>query len=297
MVAVRTHVTTQEWPNIQVELNNLSAYFHGLNRLALSQRYSMLALRLAEALDDPEHLFGARLTYFKDLAVAGRWNEAEEMWDLLDPMGRDWPRNMYRPGEAELVRLDCMLFPRGRLTEEDLAATERLARTGPIRIAIRRLHRLRGEWRLARGEPALAVESLQDAIRMAHEAGFPDLGSETLLALARFHLKRLPGAREEALRLSAERDPAHLPLAELWHALADTEQAAKHAKAAYRYAWADGEPYVRRHALDRAKTLLRQLGKDILALPAYDPAQHPKQPWEDEITAAITELRKRAATD
>ena len=67
-----------------------------------------------------------------------------------------------------------------------------------------------------------------------------------------------------------------------------------HAKAAYRDAWADGEPYVRRHALDRAKTLLLQLGEDIPALPAYDPAQHPKKSWEDEIAAAITELRKSA---
>lgn len=67
--------------------------------------------------------------------------------------------------------------------------------------------------------------------------------------------------------MSATRNPAHLPLAELWHALGDTEQAARHAKAAYRYAWADGEPYVRRHALDRATALLRQLGQDIPALP------------------------------
>ena len=125
----------------------------------------------------------------------------------------------------------------------------------------------------------------------------PDPGSETLLALARFRLKQLPEAREEALRLSAGRDPAHLLLAELWHTLADTEHAAIHAKAAYRYAWADGEPYVRRHALDRAKNLLRELDEDIPALPAYDPAQHPKQPWEDEIAAAITEPRKLAQAE
>ena len=132
---------------------------------------------------------------------------------------------------------------------------------------------------------------------MAHEAGFPDPRSETLLALARFRLKQLPAAREEAQRLSAGRDPAHLPLAELWQALTDTEQAARHAKAAHRNAWADGEPYVRRYALDRAISLLQQLGEDIPALPAYDPAQHPKNPWEDEIEAAITELQKQARSE
>jgi len=132
------------------------------------------------------------------------------------------------------------------------------------------------------------------ALRMAHEAGFPDPESGTLLALARFRLNQLPAAREEALRLSAGPDPAHLPLAELWHALADTEQAGRHARAAYRRAWADGEPHVRRYSLDRAGTLLQQLGEDIPALPAYDPAQYPINPWEDQIAAAITELQRSA---
>lgn len=293
-VAVRIHVAILDWQNVRVDLVNLSEVFRDLNRLALSERYSVLALRVAEELDKPEHLFSARLFYLAVLAVAGRWDEAEEMWNLLNRMGRGWPRHHYIPGDAEQCWLELMLFPRGRLTEEDLAAAERLARTGQNRKAIRTLHRLRGEWRLARGEHALAAESLQEAIRMAHESGFPDPESETLLALARFHLQQLPAAREEALRLSAVRDPAHLPLAELWHALGDTEQAATHAKAAYQYAWADGEPYVRRYALDRAKTLLRQLGEDIPALPAYDPARYPKEPWEDEIAAAITELLNRA---
>jgi len=267
-VAIRANITTPNWRKVRVDVNNLSVHFYGMNRLALSERYSMLALRLAEALGDQEHLFDARQTNFEVLALTGRWDDAEQMWNLLDPMGRDWPLLRYRPGDAEQHRLEFLLFPLGRLTEEDLAAAERLARTGQNRKTIRILQRLRGEWRLTRGEYALAVESLQDAIRMAHESGFPDPRSETLLALARFHMMQLPAAREEALRLSAGRDPAHLPLAELWQALADTTQAAKHAKAACKYARADGEPYVRRHDLDRAKTLLQQLGEDIPALPA-----------------------------
>ena len=293
-MAVRTDVATQNWRNVRRGLTNLSEDLYGLNRLALSERYSILALRLAEVLDDEEDLFKARLKYFTALAVGGHWNEADEMWNLLDPMGRNWPRSIHRPGDAEQCRLEFMLFPRGLMTDEDLTAAERLGRVGQNRRAIRILHRLRGEWRLVCGEYALAAESIQDAIRMAHESGFPDPESETLLALARFRLKQLPEPREEALRLSGGRNPAHLLLAELWHALAESEHAAIHAKAAYRYAWADGEPYVRRHALDCAKTILRELDEDIPVLPAYDSVQHPKQPWEDEIAAAITELRKPA---
>ena len=221
-VALRIHISARKWPAARISLKNLAISFYNLNRLALSDRYSMLALELAEALDRPEDLFRARLFRFEMLALAGRWAAAEEMWNLLDLMGRNWPRRLYRPGNAERTRLEVLLFPRGRLTEEDLAAAERLARDGQDHASIRSLSRLRGKWRLSRGEHALAAESLQDAIRMAHETGSSDPESETMLALARFRLKQIPSAREEAVRLSAGRNPAHLPLAEFWHALGDT---------------------------------------------------------------------------
>jgi tetratricopeptide (TPR) repeat protein len=291
-VAVRINVATKDWRKVRIYLTNLAISWFSLNRLALAERYSLLALRLAVALYSPEDIFRARLNQFEILAVTGRWDEAEQMWNLLDPMGRDWPRRVYRGGEAERSRLEVLLFPRGRLTEEDLAAAEGLSRAGQNRESTRLLHRLRGKWLLSRGQDDLASVSFHEAIRMAHEAGFPDPESEALLTMARVRLKQTAGAHEEALRLSAWRNPAHLALTELWLALGDTEQAAKHAKHAYRYAWADGEPYIRRSDLDRAERLLQQLGEHIPAVPVYDPAQDPVSPWEDEITAAIREMRK-----
>jgi hypothetical protein len=294
LMALRNDVAARAWSHVGIELANLSEISYDMNRLAPSERFSLLALRLAEQRLDQEGLFSARLVHFRVLSVAGRWDAAEKMWALLDPMGRDWSRIGYLPGLAEQCRLEFMLFPQGRLAEKGIATAELLARSGLNREAIRRLHRLRGEWRLGRGEYGIAAGNLDDAIQMAREAGFSDYVSETLLALARFHLKQLPAGREEAQRLSAVRNPAHLPLAELWRALGETDQATKHAKAAYQHAWADGEPHVRRHDLERAKALLRQLGEDIPELPAYVSSKYPKEPWEDEIAAGIEELRKSA---
>jgi hypothetical protein len=113
-----------------------------------------------------------------------------------------------------------------------------------------------------------------------------------MLALARFHLNQPPSAHEEASRLSAVRNPANLSLAELWHALGDTDRAITHARAAFAHAAADGEPHVTRYSLDRATALLQQLGQDIPEVPTYDPLQYPKEPWEDEIAAAISEIRE-----
>ena len=110
-VAIGIVVAIKEWRKVQQGLRILSATFHDLNQLALSEQYSMASLRLAEALDSPDLVFNARLGRFARLAEAGRWDEAEEMWNLLDPMGRDWPRRIYRPGNAEVSRWRSCCFP------------------------------------------------------------------------------------------------------------------------------------------------------------------------------------------
>jgi hypothetical protein len=60
---------------------------------------------------------------------------------------------------------------------------------------------------------------------------------------------------------------------------------------AYEWAWADGEPYVYRYNLGRAGALLHRLGADLPELPPYDPERDPKLPFEDELDAAVAELR------
>ena len=50
---------------------------------------------------------------------------------------------------------------------------------------------LRGVWRLERGEWALAVASLNEAVAMAQTVGQRDVASETRLVLAKLHLGQL----------------------------------------------------------------------------------------------------------
>ncbi len=77
--------------------------------------------------------------------------------------------------------------------------------------------------------------------------------------------------------------------------MGDEEEAKKHALAAYKGAWADGEPHVFRYGLDKARALLAKLGEPIPDLPHYDPAREVKLPWEDKVAAAIEELRAKNA--
>jgi len=296
-VALRMCLDQRNWSNMRASLAHTAVNFAEQNRLARYSKFIVLGLELAELIDGDVHLFRARLSRFKQLAEIGRWGDAEVIWHELDAMGRDWQRDIYRPGDAEEEYVRSQLR-QGRLTEDVLAQAERVARSGRNRVSVRFLHALRGEWHLGRQEWALAVESLHEAVRMTRETGASDAWPEAWLALARFHLGLLPDARQEANRLSSRADPSHLPLAELWHAMEDTAQAAYHALAAYQWAWSDGEPFVHRYELTRATGLLKLLGTEIPQLPAYDPPNEPQLAFEDQVRAVIQELRaKRASRD
>lgn len=282
------------WQNLSVGLRNISITLAQSSRLAGEERCLKLALLLAESTEDKEEIFLSRMTRFGQLTRIGQWVEAEAIWQLLDPMGRAWSRAIYRPGDAEYWYAQFHYW-RGDLWEEHLVQAEQLAQAGKNRPVIRNLHNLRGAWRIDQGAWALAAESLSEAVRMAREVGLTDAEAETGLALAKFHLGQLPDPRHEAESVAKLKGPNHRRLAELWRAIGDHEQAIHHALQAYRWAWAGGEPYVRRYELEKSRELLEKLGEPIPDLPPYDPAQDPKLPWEDAVAAAIEKLRAEQA--
>lgn len=288
-LGVKIKLKTKDMDGLRVALSNMAEIFAWQNRLAIRGKCIMLELELAEFLEE-DHLFRARLDRFELLSDLGQLADAMDAWQALDPMGRDWLRAFYRPGDAETHYARAQ-FRQGCLAADVLAQAEALARSGHNRVGVRRLHTLRGEWLLQRGEWTPALESLDEAIRMTREAGLSDTELETRRALARLHLGQVPSASQEAERLSARQDPAHLALADLWHAIGDSRETAKHATAAYRRAWADGEPYVHRYELTRATALLEAVEAEIPRLPPYDPANDQPLPLEYPIRAAIRGLR------
>lgn len=293
--ALLADVRREVWANVVHRLSVISVMCSTLNRFAGEERYRLLEIDLATLIDSEPDLFDGRLGRFRQLSVVGRWKEAEEAWQTLDPMGRRWTRSSYRPGDAEYAYA-LFHFWQGELTEEHLVNAEQLARAGKNRGVVRRLHGLRGAWLIEQGQWALAADSLREAVRMAREVGLIDGRSEARLALAMFRLNQLPDHLHEAARLAGTREPDHLALAELWLAIGAREQATHHALAAYEWAWADGEPYVSRYELNKAASLLEQLGAKLPELPSYDPAKDAKPLWEDELASAI-ENRFAASRD
>ena len=217
------------------------------------------------------------------------------MWQTVDPMGRDWWRSVTREKQADCVYAWFLLW-QGTLEKEQLAKAECLAKADKKLGSVRELHGLRGAWQLEQREWAAAAASFHEAVRMARERRLFDGESEAGLVLSKFHLDQLGSpneARQEAERLGPLRYPPHRYLAMLWLAIGDLGQAKHHALAAYRWAWADGEPYVNRYELTKTTELLQQMAVAIPQLPPYDPAKEKPFPWEAGVRAAIENIRAR----
>jgi hypothetical protein len=282
----------ESWISVSTGALNVTRSLADQNLLAKVLRVDDLTLDLATVLEDDEGIFKSRLFLFADQARVGQWQAAEATWRLLDPMRREWSRNVYRKGDAERAFAKFQ-FWQGALQEVHLTRAATLAEQDGNRVTLRNLHKLRGAWRLEQGEWVLAATSFDRAVTMARERRLVDEGSETGLALAKFHLGQLTGddAHAETERLAQLRRPADRTLAMLWLAIGDPEQAKKHALAAYRWAWADGEPYVNRYELTKTTELLQQMNVPIPTLPAYDPAKDEPFPWEADVRAAIEKIR------
>lgn len=287
--ALRVYSQAQDWKNTNIQLRNVSASLASRNLLAIALRIDILALDLAAVRGDQEDLFMSRLSVFLRQGRLGHWAEGETAWELLNLTGREWSRNVYRPGDAEWYRAQ-FLYWKGTVKEEDIVAAERLATEGKNRGTIRRLHRLRGAWRLEQSEWEVSAASFAEALRMARESGISDTDSETGLALAKHRLGQLAEPQREAERLAQQRKPAHRLLAQLWLALGDHEQAKPHALAAHKWAWADGEPFVNRYEVTKTTELLRQMQIPIPNLPPYDPLKDEPYPSEADVRAAIEKL-------
>jgi tetratricopeptide (TPR) repeat protein len=282
--------STANWAGARMVLSNIAAIFQSQNRVSKQAKFLTLALDLATLIGDPKEIFHARINQFRALADRGDWANAEAMWVLLDPLGRDRSRIVYPPEYAEYLYA-LFRFWRGNLTEDLLTCAEELAQSKRNRIVVRWCHSLRGQWRLQSADWDLAAESLSTAVAMGRAVGRADVTAETELALAKFHLGQLPDPAREAKQLASAGRPSNRPLAELWLAIGEYDTAKTYALVAYRWAWADGEPYVHRYELNKSRTLLEQLGAEIPDLPPYDPAKDEKFPWEDQLVAAIEKLR------
>ena len=280
----------RDWSSVCVALRNLSGLWIRRNRLASAERCLRIASDVAVLTEDERALVAVGFARFEQLAILAQWEEAECLWATLTSMGPPWHRAYSWNGDADVAYLRALLF-RGDLDEHDLIRAERVAVECKNWRTLRRLHALRGAWRLEHGEWALAAASLHEAVAMAHIVHINDVRAETQLVLAKFHLDQLTDARGVAEVLATSRYISRLDLAALWLAIGDGERAKTLALEAYRYAWSDGDPFVARWPLNKSRSLLNQIGVEVPNLPSYDPTKDQQEAWEESVSGAVEELR------
>jgi pentatricopeptide repeat protein len=273
--------------NLCSHLLNIASTVGEQNHLALEDRLLGFAgdiVKLTGTEKDSESYLLAR---FRQLSKLGRWDDAITIFqqlsdDKLLPDSRAISRHHY------VVHL----YQRGKLTSEELTNAEKESRLTKSALGIRNLCALRGFWLLERGELALAKKSLQEAVTLAHRAGKVDRRAEICLATAKHDLQELvePNHIAEQFVYDLE-ETCQYALANLWFSIGAKEKAKDHAISAYKWAWADGEPFVRRSELIKIRALLVKLDVDPPVLPAYDPTKDERYPWENDVAKIIEKLR------
>jgi tetratricopeptide (TPR) repeat protein len=290
-IAVSLRMSGHRWICAAVGnlVNRSSIVLHS----AEAVRLYALALDISEASQDADIIFRCRLDTYADVTARGDHAAAERLWREISSMECPSNRGIYRQGEAEYWHATYLCW-RGELTEEILVQAETAARGGHNRIIVQGLHQVRGEWYLRQGELSSAIEQLGHAVRMAREADEEDVYCAALLALARLRSGERFDALAEAERLSKMNDNS-IAVAELWRELGDPDRAIDHALRAHELCVGDGEPFVFRHYLDRARALLSELGAPLPEVPKYDPAKAKIYPWEKDVRAFIEKLKAERA--
>lgn len=294
--AILAAVCEQRPSTLGVWLRNHCTHQIYANRMKAAERVLLIEEELAPFDSDKGHLREAveqRIYY--SLAI-GKVSNAAVALETFNSYARSKHRGTYLPGLAESY-LAWLRFRQDRLDEEILSDALRTAREGKNRWSVRHLHLLRGVWLLSVDRFPESEAAFEEAIAMARESGLPTKAEEAQRAIAQTKQGKIDHARETAERLALLEDPPEISLAELFLALGDREKALDHVKRGYKWAWADGMPYVSWWELQRCRTVLQALGEPEPHLP-FDPSNATPLPFEAEVRAFIGELKaKKEAAD
>jgi uncharacterized protein DUF4062 len=290
--SLENQLNQKDWSEIRNTISSMTLVLNGMNKIGKEKQFHQWGIELSELIESKQDQFLARMFYFEYLTLIGAYEDAEKEWEYIDKFRNlSWERALYRPGTAEYL-FSKFNFKVGKLKEKQIEQAEKLSVKGKNRQTIRDLLFVRGIWYIDQQKWDMAIDYLNKAIEMARAVGQVDVGSETLLALAKLKIDILVDPMNKAIELSKVRNPHHLFLAELFEAIGDKEKTVHYALLAYKKYWGEGEPYVDRYYLDRTKKLLHKMGVTPPVLPPYDPGKEKKHPVEAKLIKAIETLRK-----
>lgn len=250
------------------------------NRLALEDRILLWAWRLAPLIGI-HNSETYNLARFRQLSRLGMWEQAAEIGN------ETWLEASGIAAHHYVV----YLYQRGTLTESELNKASDLNFSTRSALGIRNLLALRGFWLMEKGNYLVAKESLREALVHARKVGIQEKRVEVWFAVAQHKTGELIDPYHSAERLTHDSDDScHRALSNLWLAIGNLDRARTHAILAYKWAWADGMPFVRHSELAKAQSLLNQLDVPVPSLPDYDPTVDKEHDWEHDLEVVLNKL-------
>ncbi len=287
---VKIELEQENWSNLQTSLHNISFSLASNNQLAEALKATQLALQLARVRGDDKGIVAANYALLNRYSDLARWGEARAAYEHV---ATNSPKDLVFVWVT--ILMSNVVLRKGAPRSEVEALLDQAEgmneRVQSMRDA-RLLLTLRGDLALREGEPAEAIPYYADAARIGNEQGVRDASAWSGLARA----YAASGQLEKALRIV--RDGAgHYAAAVVYLASGDHAAAQEAVLEFYNWAWAQGEPYVRRWHLEQARELLQQLGEPEPDLPTWDESQYEPFPHEEEVVALIERLKQEKAQD
>ncbi len=283
------HVGTRWAKN--VDISNYSSILLELNRVADAFHASEFAAKVI----DQENMGWVYLAFFDNCTRNGQWAEAQRYYDLCIAASR--PVQYAQQFESKVSYLYAILqICQHQATDEMLKATLETIEHNKQARHREPLFTWWAEHCLLTNRSAKARQYINEAINLAQQAGHCISLHFSILA----RIEAIQGNKKEATRRLARAlaDPrlteggkadVYANIAQTYLKLQDADEAQDYALQAYKYAWADGEPYICFWPLDKARKVLDALGVPHPDLPPFAPSTLDKIPYEDEIRQAYTE--------
>lgn len=222
----------------------------------------------------------------------GQWQQAHLSYQRFLELG---PNERFT-NAAHLAIANCLIREKRNITviTDLLSATNNQTADYKNVGHIRQGHVILGDLASLNGDLDEAIENFSEAARIGNEQGVR--ATEAWSGLARAHAAK--GNFPEALRIIRDGvdDHGHAA-AVVYLANGDLEDAKEAALEFYTWAWAQGEPYVRRWELEQARQLLQQLGEPEPQLPVWDESKYEPFPHEEAVIAFIEELKSQSDQD
>ena len=258
-------------------------------QIAASLHTREVARDLASAMNDIDNLAYSYLNLLGIYRETGQLPLADEAYWHFTKQPPVY-RTEFWQANAERYHAQVLIY-RGQDATEALNHAWELALRSKNKLAQLQIQHWQGEAALQNGQLDVAVTAFQETIALARASGDPILAvCLGCLARARIRQRRYHEARELITEAFEEKEKwdvfdLHNSAASVYLALGEREQAKEHAIEAYKEAWADGPPYSIWWDLERAKSILKELGVPEPNMSPFDHSKVHHISYENEIQA------------